>query len=174
MSKDYYDPFAFSKSLLPSSIGFDTLFKNLEAAQKQITKSALNYPPYNIKKVGENKYVLELAVAGFGKHDIELTLQDGTLTVKGNTTLDTLTKDGIDITYLHKGIADRAFTRQFSLADTVEIKNAELINGMLKVWLENIIPDSKKPRKIEINAEGDSIDQVAADSTKQFLSEYQK
>ncbi len=173
MSKDYYDPFAFSKSLLPSSIGFDTLFKNLEAAQKQISKAALNYPPYNIKKVGDDKYVLELAVAGFGKHDIELTLQDGTLTVKGNTTLDTLTKDGIDITYLHKGIADRAFTRQFSLADTVEIKNAELINGMLKVWLENIIPDSKKPRKIEINAEADSV-QVEADSTKQFLSEYQK
>jgi molecular chaperone IbpA len=174
MSKDYYDPFAFSKSLLPSSIGFDTLFKNLEAAQKQITKAALNYPPYNIKKVGENKYVLELAVAGFGKHDIELTLQDGTLTVKGSTTLDTLIKDGIDITYLHKGIADRAFTRQFSLADTVEIKNAELINGMLKVWLENIIPDSKKPRKIEINDNGGSLDQVEADSTKQFLSEYQK
>jgi molecular chaperone IbpA len=174
MSKDYYDPFAFSKSLLPSSIGFDTLFKNLEAAQKQITKAALNYPPYNIKKVGENKYVLELAVAGFGKHDIELTLQDGTLTVKGSTTLDTLIKDGIDITYLHKGIADRAFTRQFSLADTVEIKNAELINGMLKVWLENIIPDSKKTRKIEINDNGGSLDQVEADSTKQFLSEYQK
>ncbi len=173
MSKDYYDPFAFSKSLLPSSIGFDTLFKNLEAAQKQIAKAAMNYPPYNIKKVGENKYVLELAVAGFGKHDIELTLQDGTLTVKGNTTLDTLMKDGVDVAYLHKGIADRAFTRQFSLADTVEIKNAELINGMLKVWLENIIPDSKKPRKIEINAEGDS-GQVEADSTKQFLSEYQK
>jgi molecular chaperone IbpA len=173
MSKDYYDPFAFSKSLLPSSIGFDTLFKNLEAAQKQISKAALNYPPYNIKKVGDDKYVLELAVAGFGKHDIELTLQDGTLTVKGNTTLDTLTKDGVDVAYLHKGIADRAFTRQFSLADTVEIKNAELINGMLKVWLENIIPDSKKPRKIEINAEADSV-QVEADSTKQFLSEYQK
>ena len=174
MSKDYYDPFAFSKSLLPSSIGFDTLFKNLEAAQKQISKAALNYPPYNIKKVGENKYVLELAVAGFGKHDIELTLQDGTLTVKGSTTLDTLTKDGIDITYLHKGIADRAFTRQFSLADTVEIRNAELINGMLKVWLENIIPDSKKPRKIDISDNGGSTEQVEADSTKQFLSEYQK
>lgn len=151
MSKEYFqDPFAFTKSLLPSSIGFDQVFKNLESAQKAIHKAAANYPPYNIKKVEDNKYVIELAVAGFGKQDIEVTMQDGVLTIKGNTSLDTLVKDGVDVTYLHKGIADRAFTRQFSLADTIEIKNAELINGMLKLWLENIIPDAKKPRKIDI------------------------
>lgn len=174
MTKEYYDPFAFSKSLLPSSIGFDNLFKNLEAAQRSISKMAANYPPYNIKKVNENKYVLELAVAGFGKHDIELTLQEGTLTVKGSTSLDTLTRDGADVTYLYKGIADRAFTRQFSLADTVEIKNAELINGMLKVWLENIIPEAKKPRKIDIAEPGTVPGEAKAESTQQFLSEYQK
>lgn len=150
MTKDYYDPFSFGKSLLPSAIGFDGLFKQLEEAHKQIAKSAANYPPYNVKKVEDNKYVIELAVAGFGKQDIEVTMQDGVLTIKGNTSLDTLVKDGVDVTYLHKGIADRAFTRQFSLADTIEIKNAELINGMLKLWLENIIPDAKKPRKIDI------------------------
>lgn len=174
MTKDYYDPFAFSKSLLPSTIGFDNLFKNLEAAQRSISKMAANYPPYNIKKVDDNKYVLELAVAGFGKHDIELTLQEGTLTVKGSTSLDTLTRDGTDVTYLYKGIADRAFTRQFSLADTVEIKNAELINGMLKVWLENIIPEAKKPRKIDIAEPGVVPGDAKAESTQQFLSEYQK
>lgn len=174
MSKEYYDPFTFSKSLLPSSIGFDTLFKNLEAAQRQITKAALNYPPYNIKKVSENKYVIELAVAGFGKHDLDVEMKDGTLTIKGNTTLDTLTRDGVDIAYLYKGIADRAFTRQFSLADTVEIKNAELINGMLKIWLENIIPDAKKARKININDSQEADGEVTTESTKQFLQEYQK
>lgn len=150
MTKEYYDPFSFGKSLLPSAIGFDGLFKQLEEAHKQIAKSAANYPPYNIKKVEDNKYVIELAVAGFGKQDIEVTMQDGVLTIKGNTSIDTLVKDGVNVTYLHKGIADRAFTRQFSLADTIEIKNAELINGMLKLWLENIIPDAKKPRKIDI------------------------
>lgn len=176
MTKEYYtDPFSFSKSLLPSSIGFDQMFKNLEAAQKTISKMAANYPPYNIKKVDENKYVIELAVAGFGKHDIDLEMHDGVLTIKGNTTLDTLVKDGVDVTYLHKGIADRAFTRSFSLADTVEIKNAELLNGMLKVWLENIIPESKKPRKININEPaGGKTEEINSESTKQFLSEYQK
>ena len=174
MTKDYYDPFSFSKSLLPSTIGFDNIFKNLEAAQRTITKMAAHYPPYNIKKVDDNKYVIELAVAGFGKHDIDLELQEGTLTIKGSTTLDTLTKDGVDTTYLYKGIADRAFTRQFSLADTIEIKNAELINGMLKVWLENIIPEAKKPRKIPVGEPGTVNDEVSSESTKQFLSEYQK
>jgi len=139
-----------AKTLVPSTIGFDGIFKQLQESQKQIAKYASNYPPYNLKKTADNTYVIEIAVAGFGKHDIEVEIQDGVLTIKGQTTLDTLAKDGIDVTYLHKGIADRAFTRQFSLADTIEIRNAELINGMLKVWLENIIPEAKKPRKIDI------------------------
>lgn len=179
MTKEYSyngfpEPFQFTKNLLPNSIGFDNLFRNLEAAQKQFTKAALNYPPYNIKKVNDNKYVIELAVAGFGKHDIDVEMQDGVLTIKGQTTLDTLTKDGVDIAYLHKGIADRAFTRQFSLADTIEIKNAELINGMLKIWLENIVPETKKPRKININDTNSGNEEVSTESTKQFLQEYQK
>jgi molecular chaperone IbpA len=170
---NFNDPFSFGKSLLPSSVGFDSLFKQLEDVQKQIAKTAVNYPPYNIKKVEDNKYVIELAVAGFGKQDIEVTMQDGVLTVKGQTTLDTLTKDGIDVTYLHKGIADRAFTRQFSLADTIEIKNAELINGMLKLWLENIIPDTKKPRKIDIE---DTVEKSYGNKVhdKQLLNELKK
>lgn len=171
MTKDYYDPFAFGKSLLPSSVGFDSLFKQLEDAHKMIAKSAVNYPPYNIKKVEDNKYVIELAVAGFAKQDIEVTLQDGSLLIKGQTSLDTLTKDGADVTYLHKGIADRAFTRQFSLADTIEIKNAELINGMLKLWLENIIPDAKKPRKIDIEDAVEKSYGKKVNDTKQMLSE---
>lgn len=166
MSKEYYDPFAFSKALLPTTIGFDPMFKSLEEMQRTMTKVVGSYPPYNIKKVDENRYVIEIAVAGFGKQDIEIEILDGTLIIKGQTSLDTLTKDGADVTYLHKGIAERAFTRTFKLADTVEIKNAELLNGILKIWLENIILDAKKPRKVEIN------DSAATDSsTKQFLAE---
>lgn len=151
MSKEYaFDPFSMAKTLVPSSIGFDGVLKHLENTQKQMIKYASNFPPYNIKKTADNTYVIEIAVAGFGKQDIEVEMQDGVLTIKGATSLDTLTKDGADVTYLHKGIADRAFTRKFALSDTIEIKNAELLNGMLKVWLENIIPEAKKPRKIDI------------------------
>lgn len=177
------DPFSFFKSHVPTSIGFDTAFRNLENMTRAIQKTATSYPPYNIKKVSDNRYVLELAVAGFGKQDLELELKEGVLSIKGQTTLDTALQDGVDTTYLYKGIADRAFTRQFTLADTVEIKNAELINGMLKVWLENIIPDHKKPKKIDIedraSVNGQVTDAVTAKNgshpaNKQFLSEYDK
>lgn len=163
-----YDPFSIAKSLLPQTIGFDRVFNEIENAQKLIQKAARNYPPYNIKKVSDNKYVLELAVAGFGKHDIDIEMQDGILTIKGSTSLDTLTKDGVDTAYLYKGIADSAFSRQFSVADTVEVKNAELLNGMLKIWLENMIPESKKPKKIVIDDE--KVEEKES-STQQFLSE---
>lgn len=136
-----YDPLhdAF-KAFNTSTVGFDQLVKSLTDFPKIPT-----YPPYNIKKTDENTYVIELAVAGFGKQDIELTLEKGTLTIKGNINQEE-TPD-----YLFKGIADRAFTRTFTLADTVEVKNADLINGMLKIWLERFIPESAKPKKIEIN-----------------------
>lgn len=169
------DPFSFAntftKNFLPSSVGFDDMFRNLETVTRSVQKGLSSYPPYNIKKVEDNKYVIELAVAGFGKQDLELELKEGVLSVKGRTSLDTALKDGVEQTYLYKGIADRAFTRQFTLADTVEIKNAELINGMLKVWLENIIPESKKPKKIDIT---DRAEDASAPSTKQFLTEYDK
>ncbi len=175
------DPFSFAKTLLPTSVGFDDVFRNMQNMARDVQKTFPSYPPYNIKKVTENRYVIELAVAGFGKHDLEMEMKDGVLSIKGKTSLDTLTKDGVDVTYLYKGIADRAFTRQFTLADSIEIKNAELINGMLKVWLENIIPDHKKPTKIDIVDKASAVnDQVTdavtsgAESTKQFLSEYEK
>lgn len=149
-------------------IGHDGLAKRLTEAAELVQK-ATNFPPYNIVKVDENKYVIELAVAGFGKHNLELELQEGVLTISGKTSVDESEKEGLDITYLYKGIADRTFTRKFTLADTVEIKNAELINGMLKVWLENVIPDSKKPVKININ---DAVDDSNPPySNPQFLAE---
>jgi molecular chaperone IbpA len=171
MTKEFYDPFAFTKALLPTTIGFDDMFKKLENVHRSVTKMTNSYPPYNVKKIDENRYVIEVAVAGFGKQDIEVEMVDGTLSIKGNTTIDTLTKDGVDVTYLHHGIAERAFTRSFKLADTIEIKNAELINGILKVWLENIIPESKKPRKIDIKDETSAPVAKEQSSTQQFLTE---
>jgi hypothetical protein len=90
----------------------------------------------------------------FGKHFVgylDVTIQDGTLTIAGHTDVGDLEQEGLNNQYIYKGIADRPFTRTFSIADSVEIKNADLINGMLKIWLEAIIPDSKKPKKVDIN-----------------------
>jgi len=131
-------------------LGFDQTFNRLAKFHEDVTKNIPNYPPYNIKKVEDNKYIIELAVAGFAKHELELEFDDNVLTVKGQSTLDSQLADGVEQTYLYKGISDRAFTRKFNLADTVEIKNAEYINGMLKVFLERIIPEHKKPKKIDI------------------------
>ena len=134
-------------------VGADKLIENFAKAQQMFANSIPGYPPYNIVKVDDNKYIIEMAVAGFGKQNLDIEIQDKVLTIKGNVT----TSDENPASYVYKGIADRAFTRKFTLADTVEIKDAELINGMLKVWLENMIPEEKKPRKVDIkNTDGDS------------------
>lgn len=130
-------------------IGADKLYQTLGKVQEEALKGIPGYPPYNIVKVDDNKYAIEMAVAGFGKQNIDIELANNTLTIKGGLNLDQLDPTN-PVTYIYKGIADRSFTRKFSVADTVEVKNAELINGMLKVWLENIIPEEKKPRKIDV------------------------
>jgi len=149
-------------------VGADKVAKTLrENAEWLANNAAQAYPPFNLKKTDENKYVIEMAVAGFAKQDIELTLEDNKLVIKGTTT-----DDGTDTNaFLHKGIANRAFTRQFTLADNVEINNAQLINGMLKVWLEHIIPEEKKPKKIDITDEADVVQQTKKADKKQFLAE---
>ena len=158
------NPWADFQKLDKFFIGSDNITKRLTEAAQYVQK-ATNFPPYNIAKVDENKYVIELAVAGFGKHNLELELQEGVLTISGKSNLEELDKDGV--AYLYKGIADRTFSRKFTLADTVEIKNAELVNGMLKVWLENIIPDDKKPKKIDIT----DVAEAPAKSDKKYLAE---
>ena len=148
------------------SVGYDTMFRRIEDSRETLAKvMSQNYPPYNIVKLEENKYVIELAVAGIVKENIDITTQDGILTVTGKTTVDDLVKEGTELTYLYKGIADRSFTRKFTLAETVEVKNAELVNGMLRIHLENIIPDSKRPKKVEI------VDAVGKVSEKTLLTE---
>lgn len=146
-------------------VGSDALAKRLTEAGRQLANTAMsNYPPFNLKKVDENKYVIEMAVAGFGKSDIEMTLEDNKLVIKGSSKTE-MPDDQKIVDFLHKGIADRGFTRTFTLADNVEIKDANLFNGMLKVWLEHIIPESQKPKKIDIK------DGQAEATGKQLLTE---
>jgi len=127
----------------PFTVGFgDTLELMREAAT--IAAKSVSYPPYNIKQVTENKYVIEMAVAGFSKSDIEMTLEGNKLVIKSAA------KDEDNGDYLYRGIANRAFERTFTLADKVEIKDAEMINGMLKVWLENMVKVQDAVKKITI------------------------
>lgn len=126
-------------------VGFEDQFNRIAKLHDDVTKNIPNYPPYNIKKTGDNTYVIELAVAGFAKQDIEISLEDGKMVIKGNVQSDE-TEDN----FLFKGIATRNFTRAFVLDDQVEVKNAEMLNGMLQVFLERIIPEHKKPKKIEV------------------------
>lgn len=147
-----HDPFSMFKNmptLTRNAIGFDELFDQLSKWTDNIPKIP-TYPPYNIKKTGENTYVIEMAVAGFGKQNLEITTENNTLTVTGR--IEGMAEDD----YLYKGVADRTFTRQFTLADTVEVKNADLINGMLKIWLERFIPEYAKPKKVDINVKNET------------------
>lgn len=127
-------------------VGFDDLFDRINDFHETVAKNIPNYPPYNIKKTGDNTYVIEMAVAGFGKSDIEITTEDDKLVIKGNAESDETPQDDL----LWQGLALRPFTRMFTLNDQVEVNNAEMINGLLKVTLERIIPESKKPKKVEV------------------------
>lgn len=142
-------------------VGFDDQFNKLAKIHDDLTKSIPNYPPYNIKKTGDSTYVIEVAVAGFAKQDIEIELADGKMIIKGN-----VQSSDTEDNFLFKGIANRAFTRSFALDDQIEVRDAELINGMLKVFLERIIPEHKKPKKIEVKDTG-----TKAKSKPQLLNE---
>jgi molecular chaperone IbpA len=140
-------------------VGFDEQFTQLAKQAQDLTKNIPTYPPFNIKKLADNKYVIELAVAGFTQTDVEVTLEGNKLTVAGNT------QDDSDNEFLFKGIANRAFTRTFALADKIEVQSAEMINGMLKIALDKII-DAQPIRKIEVNGV-----KSAKKSKKEFLTE---
>jgi molecular chaperone IbpA len=137
-------------------VGFDDQYSQLAKLHDDMTKNIPNYPPYNIKKTGENTYVIEIAVAGFSKQEIELELDGDKLYVKGNATTDedATTKP---FEFLYRGIANRSFTRTFALNDQVEVKNAAMVNGMLKIILERIIPERNKPKRIDISEEASTV-----------------
>ena len=114
-------------------------------ASKSGKPVSTTYPPHNIIKLDDNKYAVELAIAGFKIEDIEIFVEDGELIIKGDK------KDTVDEPkYVYRGIATRSFTKIIQMADTVEVRNASFEDGILRINLENVIPDNKKPRKIEI------------------------
>lgn len=129
--------------LYRSAVGFDRMTSLLDAAQKNAATDS--YPPYNIVKTGEDAYQISVAVAGFGQDDLDVEVRDGQLVVVGRGA-----SDSEDVNFLHRGIARRAFERRFQLADHVEVKAADLKDGLLVIDLVREIPEAMKPRKIEI------------------------
>ena len=138
--------------LRPLSIGFNNVFDHFESMLNDdfgLRVPTINYPPYNIVETSKNKYDIEVALAGYNKKDIDVSYEDGQLTIKSKKSDKEESKDE-DGNTIYKGIAKRYFERSFTIADDVEIKGAELKDGLLKVSLEKIVPESKKPKTIEI------------------------
>ena len=140
-------------------VGFDDQFNRMKKLHDDLTKNIPNYPPYNIRKTGDNSYTIEMAVAGFGQSEIDIEIDGGKLIVRGNVAAENEADD-----YVFKGIATRAFTRSFAIDDQIEVKDAELFNGMLKIALERLVPEEKKPKKVAVKTKGE----------KKFLTEEEK
>ena len=130
------------------AVGFDSMFDELMRVSAQ--QGNQNYPPYNVVKHSEDKFVIELAVAGFREGDINVTVDKNQLTIVGEKieSLDELEKN---VEYLHRGISSRSFNRSFTLADHVEVTSADVSNGILAITLERQIPEELKPKKIAIS-----------------------
>ena len=143
--------------LYRSAVGFDRMTSLLDAAQKNTTVDG--YPPYNIEKADEDAYQITVAVAGFGPQDLDVEIRDGQLVIIGRGAND---RDKVE--YLHRGIARRAFERRFQLAEHVEVKAAGLKDGLLTVDLVREIPEAMKPRKIEIQTVGKTIENQTAEA----------
>ena len=131
--------------LYHTTLGFENFFDEVEKLLNSDFKTTTTtFPPHNILKLDDNRYVVELAVAGFSKEDIDVSVNDGELVIKGNK--EDKAESG---EYLHRGIGLRSFTKTLRIADTVEVRGAEFQDGILTIRLENILPENKKSRKIE-------------------------
>src|ERR1700757_1069472 len=141
--------------LFRSTIGFDRLFDLAETAQRAAEES---YPPYNIERLGDDRYHISLAIAGFTPDEVSTTAEQNVATIEGNKA----EKAGGE--FLYRGISARQFKRQFSLADYVQVKGATFDNGLLKIELVREIPEAMKPRRIAINgaSPADNIHQLEA------------
>jgi molecular chaperone IbpA len=127
------------------AVGFDNVFDEILRLSHQ--QKDTNYPPYNIVKHSDNKFVIELAVAGFKEGDINVTVDKNTLTIEGSQSVDLDT----NVEYLHRGISARNFTRTFTLADHVEVTGATVTNGIMGITLERLVPEELQPKKIAIS-----------------------
>ena len=131
--------------LTPYAVGYDRIFDHLSRyVDNNVTSTG--FPPYNIRKEGDYNYVIEMALAGFGKKDIEVEVADGTLSVRSVKEEDS----DLDDNQIYRGIAYRKFERKFTLADAVVVNGAKLENGMLLIDLERVVPEEKKPRLISV------------------------
>ena len=128
--------------LTPYAVGFDRMFNNLNRYVDNNMQST-GFPPYNIRKEGDDSYVIEMALAGFGKEDIEVEVAESTLSVRSD-------KKNDDDDTVYRGISYRRFDRKFTLADDIVVNGASLENGMLTIELERVVPEEKKPRLIEV------------------------
>jgi molecular chaperone IbpA len=145
--------------LLRSSIGYENLNRLVEFAGR-VDGSETAYPPYNIEKLGDGAYRIAMAVAGFAESELDLTVQENTLIVTGVAQPEA---EGEERTFLHRGIAKRAFERRFQLADTIKVTGASYANGLLNIELVREIPEHKKPRKVAI---GTTLDAAEPKVTK--------
>ena len=136
-------------SLRPFSIGFDDMFDQFKS---MLGNGGLgvqtNYPPYNIRKAGKDKYAIEVALAGFNRSDVEIEYEDNNLTVRTKKVQKSENKDGEEI--IHRGISQRSFSRSFTVADDVKVNGAELKDGLLTIDCEKILPEIKKKKLIPI------------------------
>lgn len=128
-----------------NSVGIDRLFDRI-TAQLDAAAATGNYPPYDIVRTGEDKYEIRIAAAGFRQGEIDVEFHEGKLIVRGERSEEVRP----EVEYLHHGISNRSWVRTFPLADYVEVKNASMHEGVLTVELERIVPESQKPKKIEI------------------------
>ena len=138
--------------LYRNSIGYDRMASLLDSALRS-QKASVGFPPYDIESTGEDRYAITLAVAGFEESELDLQVEKGVLTVSGKKAEDSEEKS-----YLYRGIANRSFERKFNLADYVEVKGAELKNGLLSIQLEKEIPEAMKPRRIAISPAGATLE----------------
>ncbi|GGD56110.1 Hsp20 family protein [Lacimicrobium alkaliphilum] len=134
--------------LYRSFIGFDHLASMIDAASRN--EKQPSYPPYNVELLGEDKYRITMAIAGFDESELEIQVEENTLQVTGNKPAQEKDQER---KFLHKGISERSFERKFQLGDHVKVLAADLKNGLLHIDLERVIPESKKPRKIEIGSQ---------------------
>ena len=141
-----------------STVGFDRLFNMLDTLAQP--DNGQTYPPYNIERIDENAYRITMAVAGFGSDDISIEARANQLTIAGGKPEES--SAGEQSEFLHRGIASRAFERRFHLADHVEVRHAELENGLLHIDLVRELPEAMKPRKIAINGKSAPSKQIEA------------
>lgn len=140
--------YSYGKNILPSTVGFDRLLTTIEEFDKLLNSGTKtqSYLPYNIVKYDVNDYEIQIAVAGFSSNEIDIEVEANKLTVSGSV------KDRVEkeCEYLYRGLSHRDFKQTFTLNDTIVVKSADIVDGILKISLENVIPESKKPKKIAI------------------------